>query len=59
MNSFEPHHGLIIVTTELAGPSATAIVRLALDTGATGTLVNAGILSRWDTTQLQHQQELK
>ncbi len=35
---------MIIVPAELTGPTGTAIVRLALDTGATGTLVNASVL---------------
>ena len=43
--SFESHQGLIIVRTELAGPSGNAVLRLALDTGATGTLINAAMLT--------------
>lgn len=31
---FDPQQGLIIVPTELWGPSGSAILRLALDTGA-------------------------
>lgn len=42
--SFDPHQGLIIIQAELEGPSGNAILRLALDTGATGTLVNTGML---------------
>ena len=42
--SFDPHQGLIIIQGELEGPSGTAILRLALDTGATGTLINVGML---------------
>src|SRR5437867_6923759 len=42
--SFNPNQGLIIVQAELVGPSGSAILRLALDTGATGTLVNIGML---------------
>ena len=42
--SFNPSLGLIIVRTELEGPSGSAIIRLALDTGATGTLINTGLL---------------
>jgi predicted aspartyl protease len=42
---FEPDEGLVIVKAELTGPSATAVVRLALDTGATSTLINAAILT--------------
>lgn len=41
---FDAQQGLIIVRAELAGPSGTAILRLALDTGATSTLVNIGML---------------
>ena len=41
---FYPHQGLIIVSAELWGTSDSAILRLALDTGATGTLVNVGML---------------
>jgi len=42
--SFDATQGLVIVRAELEGPSGSAILRLALDTGATGTLINAGIL---------------
>jgi predicted aspartyl protease len=41
---FDPEDGLIVVQTELIGPSGSAILRLALDTGATTTLVNVGML---------------
>ena len=41
---FDPHQGLIVVQTELNGPSGRAMLRLALDTGATTTLVNAAML---------------
>ena len=41
---FDPQQGLIIVPVELWGPSGSAILRLALDTGATGTMVNTGML---------------
>jgi predicted aspartyl protease len=41
---FNPNRGLIIVPAELTGPTGAAILRLALDTGATGTLVNASML---------------
>jgi hypothetical protein len=36
---FDPHQGLIIT-----GPSGTALLRLALDTGATSTLINVATL---------------
>ena len=40
---FDPSQGLIIVPARLFGPSNDAIVRLALDTGATSTLINTEI----------------
>lgn len=42
--SFNPLHGLIIVRAELSGPAGNAVLRLALDTGASNTLINVGIL---------------
>ena len=42
--AFNPAAGLVLVSAELEGPTGTAIVRLALDTGATATLLNAAIL---------------
>jgi predicted aspartyl protease len=41
---FDPKKGLVIVRAELWGPAGSAVLRLALDTGATGTLVNVGLL---------------
>ena len=41
---FNPNQGLIIIRAEFFGPSGSVILRLALDTGATGTLVNVGML---------------
>ena len=41
---FAPQEGLIIVPTRVFGPSGDVIVRLALDTGATGTLINTEVL---------------
>lgn len=41
---FDPQQGLIIVPSELLGPTGSAVLRLALDTGATGTVVNVGML---------------
>jgi hypothetical protein len=41
---FNAQQGLIVVSTELVGPTGTAILRLALDTGATSTLVAVGLL---------------
>ena len=37
---FNSKRGLIIVQVEVAGPSGSAILALALDTGATATLIN-------------------
>ena len=44
--SFDPAKGLIVVPTRFWGPAGDVIVRLALDTGATGTMVN------WDVAIL-------
>lgn len=41
---FDPHQGLVVVRTEIFGPRGSAIVRLALDTGATKSLINTGLL---------------
>ena len=41
---FEPGKGLIVGPTRLSGPSGDAIVRLALDTGAVGTMVSSEAL---------------
>ena len=41
---FDPREGLIIVPAELWGPSGSVVLRLALDTGATSTVVNVGML---------------
>jgi predicted aspartyl protease len=38
--AFDPYQGLIIVRAELWGASGKGILSLALDTGATSTLVN-------------------
>jgi hypothetical protein len=36
---FNPHHGLIVVGAQLHGPSGRIVLRLALDTGASRTMV--------------------
>jgi gag-polyprotein putative aspartyl protease len=41
---FDPRRGLVIVRAELWGPAGSAVLRLALDTGATGTMANIGML---------------
>ena len=43
---FNPKEGLIVISTRLSGPAGDAVVRLALDTGATGSVVN------WDIAVL-------
>lgn len=43
---FNSKEGLIVVPTRLYGPSGDTIVQLALDTGATGSLIN------WDVAVL-------
>jgi predicted aspartyl protease len=42
--SFNSGSGLIIVTAEIEGISSNAILRMALDTGATRTLINSAML---------------
>ena len=41
---FNAQRGLIVLQAELFGPSGSAVLRLALDTGATATLINVGLL---------------
>ena len=41
---FNARRGLIIVRAELFGPSGSIVLRLALDTGATATIVNIPLL---------------
>ena len=41
---FNPSQGLIIVPVRLCGPIGNMIVRLALDTGATSTLINSEVM---------------
>ena len=42
--SFDPAKGLIVVPVELTGPSGSTVVRLALDTGATDSVINVAVL---------------
>lgn len=42
--AFEPAAGLIFVAAEVFGPEGNAVLRFALDTGATDTLINAAPL---------------
>jgi predicted aspartyl protease len=41
---FDPSGGLIVVPTRFWGPRGNAVARLALDTGAVGTVVNGATL---------------
>jgi hypothetical protein len=41
---FDAQQGLVILPSAVEGPGGTAVLRLALDTGATGTLINVGPL---------------
>ncbi len=43
--SFNPRRGLILVSTELYGPTGSILLRLALDTGATATMINVAPLT--------------
>lgn len=43
--SFNPTRGLIVIQTEVFGPSGSIVLRLALDTGATGTMINVAPLT--------------
>jgi predicted aspartyl protease len=41
---FAPQRGLVIARTEIHGPTGAAFLRLALDTGATSTVINVSLL---------------
>src|SRR5262249_21077810 len=41
---FNPQQGLIVADAEVEGPAGVTVLRLALDTGATTTLLNLGPL---------------
>ncbi len=43
-HSFNPKQGLIVLLVDVEGPTGSAILRLALDTGATDTLLNVAPL---------------
>jgi predicted aspartyl protease len=44
-HAFNPDRGLVVVQTEVFGPSGSMVLRLALDTGATGTLISVAPLT--------------
>jgi hypothetical protein len=41
---FNSQRGLVVVQAEVFGPSASIVLRLALDTGATATMINVAPL---------------
>jgi len=41
---FDPRQGLIVIPVRVWGPAGDTVVRLALDTGATRSLVSAAVL---------------
>ena len=43
--AFNAHRGLVIIPTEVVGPSGSIVLRLALDTGATATMMNVAPLT--------------
>src|SRR4051812_29754763 len=43
--AFNARHGLILVRAEVSGPLQTAVLRLALDTGATRTVLGASAVA--------------
>jgi len=42
---FDGNQGLIIVPAQLTGPTGSALLKLALDTGATRTVINTALLA--------------
>lgn len=42
---FDDRLGLVVVPGELSGPSGNVVIRLAVDTGATQTMINIGPLA--------------
>ena len=44
ITAFDPDLGLIVVDAEIEGPTGSLLLRLALDTGATQTLIRSGAL---------------
>ena len=54
--AFNPRQGLIVVTVRLYGPGGDRAVRVALDTGATATIISTPILALigYDPAALPH-----
>jgi aspartyl protease family protein len=57
---FDPNDELVIIPVEAIGPKDTYVLRLALDTGATGTVINASLLTSlgYDLTQAPEQLQM-
>ena len=49
--AFDANEAPIVLEGWVTGPRRTLKVRLALDTGSTGTLIRATLLAGWVTTQ--------
>ena len=43
--SFNPQRGLVVIQAELFGPSGSIVLRMALDKGAPGTMINVAPLT--------------
>ncbi|MCG3162239.1 MAG: hypothetical protein JMDDDDMK_03479 [Acidobacteria bacterium] len=57
---FDPHGRLIYVQAQISGPSGVAFMTLALDTGATRTLISPEILIEvgYDLSQAAHHSQM-
>ena len=44
-HSFDASRGVIVVPAELFGPAGSVVLHLAVDTGATQTMINVGLLA--------------
>lgn len=43
--AYDDSLGVLVVPAELFGPSGSVVLRLAVDTGATHTMINVGLLA--------------
>ena len=44
-HSFDAGQGVVVVPAELYGPAGSVVLHLAVDTGATQTMINVGLLA--------------
>jgi len=44
-HSFDATRGVVVVPAELHGPAGSVVLHLAVDTGATQTMINVGLLA--------------